>query len=129
VIEAALPTLIAMHGGVVSLVGNRIYPERVPQDVARPAIAYRRISTPRVHSLGGASKLARPRFELTVVAESKDNLVQVREALRVGLDGFVGWVSDTHIQAMWLEDEDSDFGERTGLYESRLDFLIWHREV
>jgi hypothetical protein len=75
-IEEALVTEFSTRPAITALVGDRIYPQKLPQaDVADdavppppflPALVYRRIDTPRVttHDQGAGDELVHPRFTL-----------------------------------------------------------------
>ncbi|MFO7537616.1 MAG: DUF3168 domain-containing protein [Chloroflexota bacterium] len=128
-IETALRTLIVNDEDIGALIGERCYPLRIPQDVERPAIAYRRISGKRVVSHSGPSNLARPRFEFECVASRYSDLVALANGLRRLLDGRKHTVAGVEIQAGFIENEADDYGDVAQLYGRRLDFFIWHREV
>ena len=67
-VEKAVYAILSGDAGVAAIAGNRIYPNRTPQDVALPAVAYFRVSTRRRATHGSPASLARPRIQTTAQA-------------------------------------------------------------
>lgn len=126
VIEECLVSLI--NGGIAAL-GSRVYPLRIPQNPTYPALAYQRISTPRIMSHDGASKLAMPRIQLTLWASTYSSLKAVSEALRGLLIGYRGTVGGVVIQGIFFDSERDEFDTTTQIFQRFIDLIIHHSEV
>lgn len=62
-IEAVIFTRLSTFAGLSALVATRVYPVNLPQDVAMPAISYRRINAARVSAMGVDTGLVRATFQ------------------------------------------------------------------
>jgi hypothetical protein len=131
-IEEAVYAILKAASGVTALVGGssspRIYPNVVPQDAGLPAIAYQRISSYRKATHGAPASLARPRIQVTMLAESYSQVKGVAAAVREALDGYVGTAGGVGVQAALSEDETDEFGNSNNLHVVRQDWMIWHAE-
>jgi hypothetical protein len=131
-VEEAVYAILKAASGVTTLVGGssspRIYPNVVPQDAALPAMAYQRISSYRRATHGSPASLARPRIQITMMAESYSQVKGVAAAVREALDGYVGTPGGVTVQAVLSEDETDEFGSSNNLHVVRQDWMIWHAE-
>lgn len=121
----------AASTALVTLLGDRVYPVRLPQEATLPAILYFKVSGVRVHSLRGPSGLARPRFQFDAYAEGSGGygvVKQAAESLRKILDGFRGIVDDCNIQYILLDTEEDPYEEEPELYRVSMDFMVMHNE-
>lgn len=118
-VESDLYTLLKDDAAVAALVSNRIFPLLMPQNPAFPAITYHRVSGPRVHSHGGPSGLASPRFQVSCWAKSYAAVRDLAEKVRLALDGRMGAL---------LQNELHTYEPDTETFHAPLDFVIWHQE-
>lgn len=116
-IETALVTKLEAAASVIALVGDRIFPNRIPQGVGMPAIAYEQLSGPRDHVMDGNTGLANTNYifkcSCAIYAQAK----AVSEAVRIELDGFRGTVGGIAISCIMLEDEKDEPETRPGTDE------------
>jgi len=123
-VEQTLYDLLRQDAAVSAIVGDRIYPVRLPDEVMLPALVYLKASCIRYASHGGPSKLASSRFQLDCY--SPDYL----EAKRLALAA----VSALHgkkngdIQAAFSENETDGFSADDNVFRVTADVLIWHTE-
>jgi len=134
-IEEALNTLLLATSSITALVGTgaaaRIFPLRIPQDAARPALAYQKISSPKTHSHGGTSNLARSRFQFTAQAATYTSAKALAAALRTALIGYRGTVSGVRIDGILIDDDrdgDIEIQSNEVLPYVQIDAVIWHSE-
>lgn len=131
-VEQAGYAILKAASGVTALVGGssspRIYPNVVPQDVALPAIAYQRISTRRRAVHGSPASLARPRLQLTILAETYSEVKALAAAVREAMDGYMGTVGGVEVGVALADDETDEFGSSNNLHVVRQDWMIWHAE-
>ena len=132
-LEEAVYAILVGDAGVTALVEARVYPQKIPQDVGLPAVAYLRVSKRRVKSHSGPSGLARVRMQVNCTAGSYAVAKTVTAAIGLALDGIgVGGpvtVAGVEIHGSWLESEGDVYGEGEGLHGARQDFMFWCREV
>ena len=122
--EAIVSILIA----AATAAGSRIYPQLLPPEVTLPAIAYTRISTPRVRSLTGFSHLARPRFQLTAWANSKNAAKTLADEIFAVLDSYSGTVLGVIIQISFADNELDTYEPTPEMYGVLTDYMIAHTE-
>lgn len=101
------------------LVGNRIYPLRMPQKAKLPAIVYRRVSTAPVHQQGGAGTLARHRFQIDCWSHSYAEVLELADRVRQALEG------RRSIGASFLDNVQDDYDEEAMLYRRSVDVMVW----
>lgn len=124
-VEQDIYAFLIANSGVAALVGTRIYPLMIPQDADLPAVAYRRIDTPRHYSHDGYSGLARPRFQFDCVGSSYSSARALAAAVRVA---FQGWRALHRGVAMTQNEMDVPWLETTDRWQVSVDVIIWHHE-
>lgn len=117
----------------MAVVGTRIYPNRIPQNAAKPFIGYRRISTTNAHEMAGATGLTRPTFEFTVVASSYSTAKNASNLLRIHLDGYQGLMQDVGVRSITKVSENDTHiaptdGGDVGLHVVESDYQVWLTE-
>lgn len=130
VIEDAIYTQLSGYAGLTALVGVRIYPTgNVDSKVAKPYVAYERISTVRMSNMGSDSGLVNARFQFTAWATTSQNdASSIVTQLRGALQRWRGTVSSVVIQDTFIENELVRYDPETKLKGASLDALIWYRE-
>ncbi len=131
-IEEGLYSYLSGYAGLTALVGTRIYPLVMPQNVTMPAIRYQRISSSRIYSHDGPNKLTHPRFQFSCFAESyataKAVANQVRFAL-AGYQGTMGGAGGVTVQFAIVDDEVDLYEDETKLHHVAVDVVVWHEEA
>lgn len=128
--EAALFKHLSTQAGVTALVGTRIYPLVLPQNVAYPAIRYQRISTPRVYSKSGPSGDSRPRLQIDCWALTYGDAKRLADAVETAMKGFAGTHNGHRVASVVCDDEQDGYEPDPAppVYRRTLDFLIWYEE-
>lgn len=116
--------------GLVALVGDRVYPRKMPPDPVFPLVLYTRVSTPpRGLTHSGPVGLAEPRIQFDVWATDPLDADAVAEQLRLAVHGFRGSMDDVVVgSAQVVNDFDADDPD-TGLFRRVLDAQIQHEEA
>ena len=140
-IESAIYSHLTGTTDLVSQVSTRIYPNRAPQDAARPFISYRRISTTNQHDLGGALGMTRPTFEFTVVGGrdasnyqiSYSTVKTISNLLRTHLDGYQGLLQSVGVRSITHINTSDDYiapadGDDKGTHLVESDYQVWLTE-
>lgn len=132
IIEEALLYHLEHDAGVLALVGSRVYPLIIPQDVDLPAIAYQRIDGPRVRSQSGPSHLAHPRIQITCQASMYSSAKALAGAVRASLDGYrglMGGAGGVQVYGCFVENDIDELIQVTNSPAIRIDAIIWHEEA
>ena len=132
-IETELVAFLIADSAVAALIERRMFPVFAPHDADAPYIVYRRMTTPRLSTMGGPGT-AHPTFRLTCWAMTYAGAIDLGNAVRGALDGQKGplW-GDIQVQSVSLENESDAFTPSVELEEEQmlgrqLDFEIWHSE-
>lgn len=123
----ALVYLLGNNSGVSTMVGARVYPQLVPQEAPRPAIAYQRISSIPEHSHSGFSSLTRTRYQLTLEGNTHLEALTLARAVRRALDGVRNTVGDLTVVTM-VENESDGYGDTAQVPVVRMDLTMTHNE-
>jgi len=127
-IEEAVVTRMQGYAGLAALVGTRVYPLQVPQDVDLPAIAYQKISSPKTTSHGGDSHLAQSRIQFTIQADTYRAAKAVADQVRACWAGYRATVDGVRIDGALVQDERDGWSEQHGAPVVRVDVMVWHHE-
>lgn len=127
-LEEAVYAILTEDAAVGALVGTRVYPQVIPQDVALPAVAYSRISTRRVKKRE-RRELARARVQVNAEASSYAGAKTLAAAVVGALDAVQRTIAGVQVQGSWPEGEGDEYGTTDGIYGVRQDFMFWFREA
>ena len=130
-IEQAILKELLADSGITSLIGERLYYVKAPQDVVKPYVAFFKASAPREYSHDGASKLAHPRFQFSCFATTYYEAKQITEAIRAAIEAFsgtMGGAGGVEVGHCFLINESDIYEENTKLFHVAVDYLIWHKE-
>lgn len=133
-IRSGLRTYLASQPAITAIVGpSGIYPVRLPQTAAVPALLYRRETGGHDHVLTGSGGHALANFRLDCVADKYADVDALAEAVRQALQGFSGSMGDATVRNVILEDEHDDYvapldGSDVGLFVTSLTYRIRYTE-
>lgn len=133
-IEEGLVYHLKANAGLIALVSDRVYVNRLPQTVGMPAITIQRISTPRVHShdTSGATGTARPRIQIDAWGTTYTSCKAVTDAIRAAINGYRGTMgagaTAVTVQGALVDEERYDNSPDTGMHRIMSDYIIWHLE-
>lgn len=124
----ALYTILAADSDVTDLVSTRIYPDQAPQKATSPYVVFQLISGEHLESHQGGSQLVFRRFQFDGWAGTRLLAEQIREAIRLSLQGFSQGspVFGTVIQAILADNEGGGYDDETELFRARSDYFIHH---
>ena len=130
-INDALYSYLSTYAGLTALTSNRIYPDNLPQNPTLPAITYVQLSGNRIHAFQQDTGLTYPTYQFTCWGTSrksaKTTATELRKALQ-NYNGLMGGASGVNVSGVLILDESDDFDSETKLYNTYLDFEIWHQE-
>jgi len=119
---------------VKALVLTRVYPRLLPPKITLPAIAYQQISSIHEQKLSGPADFAVTRFQITCIAKTYEEVVELATAVRLALDGYSGTWDDMTVEACTIESEYEipvfePENSTTRQYGRGLDFMITFKET
>jgi len=116
---------------IASLIVDRIYPMKSPQNSVMPAITYFWVSGSRSHSMDSANGLSMPRVQFDCWAKTYLSAEILFEALRKRLDGFKGTAGTspgTTVQGVFFENENDAYEPEPELFRRSCDFMVNYEE-
>ena len=134
-IEQVFRSFVLEDAGLSALIGDRFYPNVVPQNPTTPYGRFKRVSSPRASSHSGPSGLAHPRFQVDWVGGAEKQgltgygaAAEVARAARLALQDFRGLMVTIRVGRVEIVDERDFFDEQLKLVGRSQDFIIWHEE-
>lgn len=121
------------HASVTDLIGERFYPDVLPQGAVKPAVVYRVIDRPREHDLAGPADLARTRTQIDCYAATRLAADAVANAIEAALAAFAApddmsgtWVMTVELDGpSWLGGPPADGSDEWDRI-STLDVILHH---
>ena len=127
-IEAALVAYIKTVAEITGLIGSgssaRIYPLKLPQNPAYPAVTYQVISSPRHHDI----EVAYPRIQYTSFARTYGQAKELADLLRLNLQRLKGVLSGVPIKQIEYINSIDFYQDDAGVYFIPQDFKIIYEE-
>ena len=115
--------------GITAIVSTGIYPIRIPDGQALPALTYLRVSSRRVESmLGGTTALCFARFQFDCWARKYSTAKALAEQVRLALQGYTGTVSGNTIFGVNFLNEVDLVDDDAQTFRTSADYLIHHNE-
>lgn len=130
-IKAALYQYLIADAGLAALIGDRVYPQLIPQRAwngahVQPCAVYQRVGITRDVRYCGTSGLARSAFQIDAYATEYENADAVARAIKSALIDFRGAMTDVHVHAVMLEVEFDQLDPEPGLFRVSMTFSLWH---
>ncbi len=107
---------LAQDHGVAALIGDRIYPVKLPQNPTYPAITYFQVSGSPIYTKQGRHG-TRPRVQISCWAKSYTTVKQLAAAVVAAMDGYA--------RENLNQNEFDIYEEAAEVYQVPLDFIIW----
>lgn len=128
-IEEAITYHLENAAAVAAIAGDRIYPNIIPQDVSKPAIAYQIITRQSLMAHDGPVGYAWPRVQITAHGPGYEEVVDLIREVKIAFDGFaglMGGVGGVTVEGCFVKDIRDDFEFATDRTTRRLDVVIHH---
>lgn len=126
-IEETLYTRLSGFAGLTALVGVRVYPNRMPQDVTLPAVSYRRVASGRERAMGANPGIVRARFQVDAWAATYAAARNVREQIRLALERW-NTTTGTTVDDVFVESDIDLYEDDTKIHHLSMDFEVIYRE-
>lgn len=108
----ALVVKLKATAGLTALVGQRIFPDEIPQGTTLPAVFYITVSDIKLYTHDGLSYQESPMIQISTYASTRNSAAVVAEQIKTALVDFVGTLSGITIQRIGL------INEIPGMYKS-----------
>lgn len=136
-LERGLYQYLLNTPAVVTLLGNRIYPEAAPTERAQdyPYITYSQSGESPVHSMQGFSALTHARLALDIWTYTQPDREAVSRAIQSAINAWAkARADDCDIRRSTIEDQVDAYipptdGSERGVYQRTLDVDIWYRDI
>ncbi len=127
-IESGVVARLNAVGAVTSLISTRIYANTLPDGTTHPAIVYQLISdVPFDSILGSDPGKSVARVQLTLIADSTAERIQLSDAVKSALQRFQGVSSDVTILDTRIDNIlDQSYDLETDQVARIADFLIYY---
>jgi len=131
-IEYQVRAFLLADADVASVVGTRVFPAPAPQNTAAPFVTLQRVSTERVYSDDGYSKLCGPLLQIDCWSDAPEyagsylEAKKAAQAVRHALNGFRGMMGPLRVQETTIETEHDLFDAQDRTRRVSYDFRFWH---
>lgn len=117
-----------LDGPGMAMLGDRLYPQRLPQNTALPAGTYQRISAVRPIQHDGATGLVACRIQISLYGERYGDIKTLADLVRARLHGYAGYWPATWVQLATLLDEQDGYEEAIEIQRIIQDYQIFYKE-
>ena len=115
---------LSTDGAILAYVGNKIYPDIVPQNVQYPFVVYTITNSIPVDYKDGQSNLEEISLQVDVYTQNYDDTQDLANLIRNRLDRFVGTVEGVEVQSIKYTASDSQvYNAELSVYWMSVDFL------
>lgn len=122
----AIVAILKADAGVQGAVGQKVFPDLVPQGTDFPAVTFIRVGGQRKRRSRTVSKVLKERFQITAIAKTREQALAVAEKVRVAMIGVRGVIGGVNVRGCWCEDEGQDLSDPdTKLRLVAADYRIW----
>jgi len=132
-IRLALHEFLLSDVDIVTMIGDRVYPIKIPQDVSASCIVYTRISDVGDYHLAGPSGIAAPRIQIDAWAPSANRSVTLANLIKTKIDGFRGVMgsgdSAVKVLGVFVADLREDYDDAAKLFRTGRDYFLHHIEL
>ena len=123
-----LYTYLQTQSGLTDLVDTRMYPVKLPQKPAMPALVIQKIARPREYSHSGDSNLANPTYQIRCWATTHEAAVALQVQVEAALSAFSGTMGTETVYSAMIDNVIDDFETETGLVSQIVDVEFWHKD-
>lgn len=123
-IEEGLYSWLTGNADISALCGDRVYPDKLPQEPTYPAMTYQRITTGLPMAHDGPLDLENARFQFNCLGLTPKAARTLANTLKQELAGFRGTMGDVSVHGAFLLNQISDFEDEAEVYRAIVDFRI-----
>jgi hypothetical protein len=128
-IDQSLRSLLLADSTITALIAsNGVYPQKLPQDVAKPCVVYRVFDGMPDLVAGGSSALTKYTVDLTIYSETYFGMRVITKALVSRLHGLSDDTYVDLIKGCRVHNTFNDFEETLNLYSATIDCTLTCKE-
>lgn len=130
-LDTALFDYLTTDPGFESLVGDRLFPIRIPEGAGLPAVTYARVSaqrTPDYDPFDVTHAFVRARMQFNCWSRLAEEAMEIGEAVLLALSGYGGDMGGQLVGATFAVLEQDTYEGISKLYRRSLDFIILYEE-
>lgn len=130
-LESALYEYLSADFNISALVGDRIYPTRLPEGSVIPAISWMRVSARRIYtfdSFEDTDAWVQTRIQFNCWDYTPEGAMEVGEAVAAALSGYDGDMSGQLIGSSFADNEFDLYEADSKFHRRILDFLISYED-
>lgn len=127
-VEQALYSRLTAHAGTSAIIGKKVYPNLLPQDVTLDAITYQRISATRTPAMGADSDAAYARFQVSSWSSTYSGAKALAAQVQDALQRWSGTAGGTTVLEVFLLNELDIYEDETKYHRVIQDYRVWFRE-
>lgn len=135
-IEQAVWQHLTGDAEIKRLIGNRLYPDQVPQGEQLPYVVYSQAQRLRSRTFTGYVSLNACSIHMEIYGATRSSVVDVRQAIGSRLDGFTGTIGSqtVAVSGVFHDGEDTGaevpvHGNELGEYMASLDLTIHYNNI
>lgn len=126
--------MLQAHAQAAAILGNRIYAQRIPQQVAQgprayPCAVFQRVGSNERETFCGADGLVAGLFQIDTYGPERDAVLEAARAVRLAMVHYSGDAGGVHVNRV-RRDSALDVGPEVepGLYRRVQTFTVWYVE-
>lgn len=123
-IEEALWSGCTGYLAINNLIGQRLYPVKLPQNPTYPAVIYRRVSNFGLLTHGGPVGFDTARFQFDYYGANYSDCRSVANAFRTYLEGYTGLMDEVCLSVVVFLNEMDEWGDEVEVYRISQDYKI-----
>ncbi|MGE5390905.1 MAG: DUF3168 domain-containing protein [Deltaproteobacteria bacterium] len=124
--EADLFNQLSGYAGLSALVGLKIYPDHVPQNVDAPYLSYLEIYRDKNYTYTGYTGTSTISIQISVFAPTRDQVRSVADEVDRSMDEWP--LTNSKVGFAYQDNEVSTWREDLNLYEIDMDFDIFYSD-
>jgi N-acyl-L-homoserine lactone synthetase len=126
-IEDGLYSYLIARPAIKAIIGNRLYPDRLPQEPTLPALVYNNVGGAPVDHHSGPAVLESTRFQIDAFAKTSRDARMLIDAVRLALESYRGSMGTHRVDTILvLEHAVGDFDDIPDDFRRMSEFMIWH---
>lgn len=121
--------ILKTDASISALLGERIYPGRLPQDIHLPAICVTQLGDDHGYTQQGPEHFVRALVQIDCYGEQYAQAILAAEYTQASIDGYKGNWETSRIGGVFLQDVRDDYEVDIKVYRVSHDYVVWHEEV
>jgi hypothetical protein len=128
--HAAILALLQQAGGLTALVGDRIFPNELPDPPVYPALTYQKVGGASARGAVENPGLGRASFQVSTWARTLDEVVAIADEVRKALDRKrKAVVAGVQVDDCFYEDDVDSSDTTEKVYFNHMSFRLHYRET